>query len=172
MKLAIWILAGLFAAGPCEAKEKFAAQIRDALQGSSFYRHPSEVRDADELFLGYDAAGRLTSAVVLGPIQSSARVTALVRALRQETGAIIDRTEILDIDKIKNESNRQAVLDMAAALRGTIVPNGGSKGHAVDAVSGATAYRNGISGDFNKLVKALAEAMAPDSPWLKMPQAR
>ena len=172
MKLAIWIVAGLLAAVDCEAQDKVAPQVRDALQGSAFYRRLSDVRDADELYLGYDAAGRLTFAVAVGRIQSGARVTALVRARRQETGAIVDRAQILDVDRIKDESGRQAALNAAAALRETTIPDGGSAGPALDAVSGATAYRNGVTSDFRKLAKTAAAALAPDSPWRKTSPAR
>ena len=172
MNKTIWILAVLLAAGICEAKDQFEQEIRGALQGSAFYSHSSGVRGADELYLGYGADGRLVSAVAIGRIRSSTQVTALIRVRRQADGYAIDQAEILDLDKIKEDSRRQGLRNMASTLRGSVVQDGSGKKRPLDAVSGATASRKNVLEDFDKLAKTAAETMAANPPWPKVPMPR
>lgn len=172
MKKTIWILVALLAAGISEAKDKFEQEIRGALQGSTFYSHSSSVRDADDLYLGYAADGSVACAVAIGRVRSSAKVTALIRVRRQADSYVIDQVDLLDIDKIKEESRRQGLQNMAWSLRGSVVQDSAGKKRPVDAVSGATASRKIGPEDFDKLAQIAAKALAANPPWPKVPMPR
>ncbi len=169
MKKAIWIMAGLLAAGISEAKDKFTQEVRGALAGSAFYSHLANIRGADEIYLGYDSSGRLASAVALGRIRSSARVTAMVRVRRHEAGYAIEEVEILDADKIKDGARRRSLQDMAVTLQGALIQDGSGKELPLDAISGATASRKNTYEDFKALAKAAAAALAANPSRPKVP---
>lgn len=137
-----------------------------SLDGMAAYSHKSPYSDAiSDLYLGYNATGKVERAVVLRSFKTYEKVTAMVVVAEKAGEYVVDRADIPDADVIKNTEKRKIVTDAITSVQGKTVKNAAGEVSGVDAVTGATRYRARIYASFDLMVRAALTELAANPDW-------
>jgi hypothetical protein len=139
--------------------------------GAVTYSHKPKYSEAiDDLFLGYDAAGKPVAGAALREFKTYERVTALI-VVQAADGAFVVRTaDIPDLAVIKSPEKREKVAGAITSITGKTVRDAAGKDITVDAVSGATRYQTRIYSSFNVMARAIVSEIGRNpGEWEKKP---
>jgi len=168
----VWALSLASAGEPVGTTDPVQAAISAlASAGAVTYSHRPKYSDAiDDLFLGYDAAGKPVTGAALREFKTYEKVTAMLAVQAADGAFVIRSAEIPDIGVIKNAEKQNKVTGAIRSVTGKTVRDASGKEITVDAVTGATRYQKRIYSSFNLMARAIvAEINRNASDWEKKP---
>lgn len=160
--LSVILLSALARAGDFD---QFAIK---ALGNVASYSHKEDYSPAvRDVYLGYDADGKVVSGAAMRAIKTYSTVNGLVAVRKKDGKWIIDSATIPDISRIKDSTKQQKVLDAIREFSGSTVKDEDGNLQKVDAVTGATRYQESIYLYFNLLAKTAVEEIEKNPDWPK-----
>ncbi len=121
----------------------------------------------DDIYLGYDAAGKVVSAAVAGPVKTYAPVNGIVAVSQKDGQWVVREAVIPDIARIKNPAKKQKATDAIKEFSGSTVKGTDGSLKQVDAVTGATPYLDAVYISFNLLARTAVETAEQNPDWPK-----
>jgi hypothetical protein len=160
---------GAEAGGPTEPVQAAIRALANA-GAVSFSHRPRYSAAIDDLFLGYDAAGKPVIGAALREFKTYEKVTAMI-VVQAAAGAYVVRSaEIPDIGIIKNAEKQEKVTGAIRSITGRTVRDVSGRDIAVDAVSGATRYQKRIYSSFSLMARAVVTEIGRNaSEWERKP---
>lgn len=169
MKKMVVLLSAILLSSLASAGEfdQFAVKALGKISAYSYKGNYSPA--VNDVYIGYDAAGKPVSAVAMRAIKTYSKVNGLVAVTQKDGLWVISEASIPDIARIKGAEKQQKVLDAIRAFSGSTVKDSSGTLQKVDAVTGATRYQDAIYLYFNLLAKTAVEEAEANPDWTKVP---
>lgn len=129
-------------------------------------------KSVSDIYLGYDATGKIVSAAVTGSVKTYAPVNGVVAVTQKDGQWVISNASIPDIARIKDPAKLQKATAAVKEFSGSTVKASDGSLKQVDAVTGATRYQESIYTGFNLLARAAVEAAEGNPDWPKTPVSK
>jgi hypothetical protein len=144
-----------------------------ALGDIASYSHKAGYsQSVSDVYLGYDAEGKIVSAAVIGPVRTYAPVNGVVAVSGKEGCWTVREASIPDIARIKDPAKLQKATAAIKEFSGSTVKAADGSLKPVDAVTGATRYQESIYTGFNLLARTAVEAAEGNPDWPKTPVSK
>ncbi len=117
------------------------------------------------LALGYDKEGKPVQAAVIRSFKTYSRVTGLLVVRKDGRKYVVDKAEIVDIERIKDKKKRNKAEAAVKHILKQVVRDGKNRNKKLDVITGATRYANSIFAAFDLMAKAAVAEMEKNPKW-------
>lgn len=163
----ILLISGLARAGEFD---QFAIK---ALGDVASYSHKADYsKSVSDVYLGYDADGKVVSGAAMRAIKTYSTVNGLVVVTLKDGQWVISNASIPDIARIKDPAKQKKANSALKEFSGSTVKAADGSLKQVDAVTGATRYQESIYTGFNLLARTAVEAAEENPDWTKTPVSK
>lgn len=169
MKRTLLLVLWVAFSAPIRAGDFDSIAIKALGPVAAYSRKENYSSAVSDVYLGYDADGKIVSAVAMRKINSYAPVTGLIAVTRKNEQWVISTAAIPDIARIKHKAKHKNVLRAIDTFSGRVVKDAEGKSKPVDTVTGATPYHQSLYLCFNQLTKTAVEVIEQNPDWPKMP---
>lgn len=122
---------------------------------------------APYMALGYDKDEKPVKGAIVHSIKTYSKVTGILVVRKDGEKYIVDKAEIIDLEKIKDAKKRKKAEDALKHIQGQVIKDGKKKQKQIDAITGATRFANSIFTTFDKMAKSTLKEMEENPSWTK-----